>query len=139
MPRPAAHLSRVLAWLVAGACATHAGEVTQFWAPAADQSKLTAGAALMTDYIYRGISYSAHQPSVGTYVDAQYGWLYAYTNFNSVKFSTSPAVEVTMATGIRPTLGPFDFDSARPITTILASSDPICRITGRRTRPSPTS
>jgi hypothetical protein len=61
MPRPAAHLSRVLAWLVAGACATHAGEVTQSWAPAADQSKLTAGAALMTDYIYRGISYSAHR------------------------------------------------------------------------------
>ena len=54
MPRPAAHLGRVLAWLVAGACATHAGEVTQSWAPAADQSKLTAGAALMTDYIYRG-------------------------------------------------------------------------------------
>ena len=27
-----------------------------------------------------------------------------------MKFSTSPAVEVTMATGIRPTLGRFDFD-----------------------------
>ena len=64
----------------------------------------------MTDYLYRGLSYSAHQPSVGTYVDAQYGWFYAYTNFNSVKFSTSPAVEVTVSTGIRPTLGPFDFD-----------------------------
>ena len=64
----------------------------------------------MTDYIYRGLSYSAHQPSVGTYVDAQYGWFYAYTNFNSVKFSTSPAVEVTVSTGIRPTLGRFDFD-----------------------------
>src|SRR5262245_23466689 len=33
-----------------------------------------------------------------------------YTNFNSVRFSTSPAVEVTMAVGARPTLGPFEFD-----------------------------
>ena len=68
------------------------------------------GSVLMSDYIYRGISYSAHQPSVGTYIDAQQGWLYGYTNFNSVRFSTSPAVEVTMAVGARPTLGPFEFD-----------------------------
>jgi hypothetical protein len=27
-----------------------------------------------------------------------------------VRFSTSPAVEVTMAVGARPTLGPFEFD-----------------------------
>src|SRR5262249_50011828 len=58
----------------------------------------------------REISYSARQPSIGTYVDAQQGWLYVYTNFNSVRFSTSPAVEVTMAAGARPTLGPFEFD-----------------------------
>jgi uncharacterized protein (TIGR02001 family) len=103
-------LGRVLAWLVAGACAAHAGEATDPSAAATDQFKLTAGAVLMTDYIYRGLSYSAHQPAVGTYVDAQYGWLYAWTNFNSVKFSTSPAVEVTMAAGIRPKFGPFDFD-----------------------------
>ena len=46
----------------------------------------------MSDYIYRGISYSAHQPALGAYVDA-HGWLYAWTNFNSVKFSTSPAAK----------------------------------------------
>jgi|SRR5215831_14495912 len=59
---------------------------------------------------YRGISYSGHQPSVAAYIDAQQGWLYFYTNFNSVKFSTSPAVEVTVAVGARPTVGPFEFD-----------------------------
>jgi uncharacterized protein (TIGR02001 family) len=64
----------------------------------------------MSDYIYRGISYSAHQPALGAYVDVQHGWLYAWTNFNSVKFSTSPAAELTMAAGIRPTLGSFEFD-----------------------------
>ena len=110
MPRSAAHQKRVLAWLIATSCAAHAGEAANAPAAVPDPFKLTVGSALMTDYVYRGISYSAHQPSVGTYVDALYGWLYAYTNFNSVKFSTSPAVEVTMATGIRPTLGRFDFD-----------------------------
>src|SRR5262249_11264545 len=102
--------TRVFAWLLATACAAHAGEATAAASGAADQFKLMIGSVLMSDYIYRGISYSAHQPSVGTYIDAQQGWLYGYTNFNSVRFSTSPAVEVTMAVGARPTLGPFEFD-----------------------------
>jgi uncharacterized protein (TIGR02001 family) len=100
--------TRVLLWLIAAACSAHADDGTD--TAAAEQAKLTAGAMLMTDYIYRGISYSAHQPAVAAYLDAQYGWLYGYTNFNSVKFSTSPAVEVTMTVGARPTLGPFEFD-----------------------------
>ncbi len=106
----AVHPTRVLACLLATACAAHAGEATDATATAADQSKLTTGAVLMSDYIYRGISYSARQPAVGAYVDAQKGWLYAYTNLNSVKFSTGATIEVTMAAGARPTLGPFDFD-----------------------------
>jgi uncharacterized protein (TIGR02001 family) len=110
MLRLAPHLTRVLAWLVAMACAAHAGEATEAASGTADQFKLMIGSMLMTDYIYRGISYSAHQPSVATYIDAQQGWLYGYTNFNSVRFSTSPAVEVTVAVGARPTLGPFEFD-----------------------------
>ena len=80
MPRPAAHPKRVLAWLIATSCAAHAGEAANAPATVPDPFKLMAGSALMTDYVYRGISYSAHQPSVGTYVDALYGWLYAYTN-----------------------------------------------------------
>jgi uncharacterized protein (TIGR02001 family) len=111
MLRLATHPTRVLAWLIAAACVAHAGETAvDASAAASDQSKLTAGAVLLTDYIYRGISYSAHQPSTGAYIDAQQGWLYAWTNFNSVKFSTSPAVELTMAAGVRPSFGPFDFD-----------------------------
>jgi uncharacterized protein (TIGR02001 family) len=111
MLRLAAHPMRVLAWLIATACVAHAGEpAADASAAAADQSKLPAGAVLLSDYVYRGISYSAHQPSVGAYIEAQQGWLYAWTNFNSVKFSTSPAAELTMAAGMRPTLGKFDFD-----------------------------
>src|SRR5262249_20841680 len=110
MPRLAPRPTHVLAWLLATACAAHAGEATEAASGTADQFKLMVGSLLMTDYIYRGLSYSAHQPSVGTYVDAQQGWLYVYTNFNSVRFSTSPAVELTMAVGARPTRGQFDFD-----------------------------
>jgi uncharacterized protein (TIGR02001 family) len=114
MLRPIAHskrvLKQVLAWLIATSCAAHAGEATESAVTAPAYPKLTAGAVLMSDYIYRGISYSAHQPALGAYVDVQHGWLYAWTNFNSVEFSTSPAAELTMAAGIRPTLGPFEFD-----------------------------
>src|SRR5262245_2788155 len=83
MLRPA-----VLAWLVVSACAARGEEGTDSAGAAAQQLRVTAGAALLTDYIYRGISYSAHQPSIGAFVDVRQGWLYAWTNFNSVKFST---------------------------------------------------
>jgi len=56
------------------------------------------------------LSIAGSQPAAGAYVDAQQGWLYVYTNFNSVRFSTDPAGELTMAAGLRPTLGPFEFD-----------------------------
>src|SRR5215831_8706778 len=104
-PRP----TRVLAWLLASACAAHAGEATEAASGTADQFKLMIGSMLMSDYIYRGISYSAHQPRsrpISTPNRVGYG----YTNFNSVRFSTSPAVEVTVTVGARPTLGPFEFD-----------------------------
>jgi uncharacterized protein (TIGR02001 family) len=109
MPRRAAPSMAVL-WLIALAGAAPADEATTTSSAAADPSKLTAGAVLMSDYIYRGISYSQHQPSVGTYIEGQYSLLYAWTNFNSVKLSTSPAAELTMAVGVRPTLGTFEFD-----------------------------
>src|SRR5262245_4148159 len=51
----AAHSTRLLAWLVAMvACAAHAEEAKESTAAPADQSKVTVGAMLMTDYIYRG-------------------------------------------------------------------------------------
>ena len=56
MLRLAPHLMRVLAWLLATACAAHAGEATESASGTADQFKLMIGSMLMTDYIYRGIS-----------------------------------------------------------------------------------
>ena len=51
MLRLAPHLTRVLAWLVATACAAHAGEATEAASGTADQFKLMIGSMLMTDYI----------------------------------------------------------------------------------------
>jgi len=51
-PRP----TRVLAWLLATACAAHAGEATEAASATADQFKLMIGSMLMSDYIYRGSS-----------------------------------------------------------------------------------
>jgi hypothetical protein len=50
MPHFLAPPMRVLAWLIVVACSAHADEAND----TADQSKLTAGAMLMSDYIYRG-------------------------------------------------------------------------------------
>jgi hypothetical protein len=46
----------VLAWLLATACAAHAGEATEAASATTDQFKLTIGSVLMSDYIFRGIS-----------------------------------------------------------------------------------
>jgi len=54
MLRLAPHLTRILAWLVATACAAHAGEATEAASGTADQFKLMIGSMLMSDYIYRG-------------------------------------------------------------------------------------
>ena len=110
MSRLDTHLLRVFAWLIAIAGAAPAGEMADASAGATSEPKLTAGASLLSDYVYRGISYSAHQPSTGAFIEAQQGWLYSWLNFNSVKFSTLPAVELTAAAGLRATLAAFYFD-----------------------------
>jgi hypothetical protein len=67
MPQLPARPLRVLAWLIATACSAHAGEDGP---TAADPSKLTAGAMLMTDYIYRGLRPLDAPPDVGKHHDA---------------------------------------------------------------------
>src|SRR5262245_15391459 len=48
MLRLAPHLTRILAWLVATACAAHAGEATEAASGTADQFKLMIGSMLTT-------------------------------------------------------------------------------------------
>jgi len=70
MLRPIAHSKRVLkrvllAWLIATSCAAHAGEATESAVTAPAYPKLTAGAVLMSDYIYRGISSHKASRNIG--------------------------------------------------------------------------
>jgi len=79
------------------------------------------GAGLTTDYIFRGITQSNHQPSVAAHGELRYNvtdaWqLYAGVSGESIKFSPSyypvgsPAMELDGDAGVRGTFGAFSFD-----------------------------
>jgi len=73
------------------------------------------GAKLSSDYLFRGITQSNHQPSVSAYGELRFNALenlqfYAGTAAASVKLPTSPALELDGFFGVRPTFGPIAFD-----------------------------
>jgi uncharacterized protein (TIGR02001 family) len=73
------------------------------------------GGALMSDYIFRGITQSNHQPSVAAYFEPRYNvnkdlQLYVGTSAESISFSNRAAAEVDVYGGIRPTFGAAAFD-----------------------------
>jgi hypothetical protein len=73
------------------------------------------GAALMNDYIFRGITQSNHKPSVAAYFEARYNvndslQLYIGTAGESISFPNRAAAEIDLYAGIRPTFGAFAFD-----------------------------
>jgi uncharacterized protein (TIGR02001 family) len=73
------------------------------------------GGALMSDYIFRGVTQSNHQPSVAAYFEPRYNvnkdlQLYVGTSAESISFSNRAAAEVDVYGGIRPTFGPAAFD-----------------------------
>jgi hypothetical protein len=73
------------------------------------------GAALMNDYIFRGITQSNHKPSVAGYFEGRYNFndsLQAYvgTSGESISFPNRAAAEIDVYGGIRPTFGAWAFD-----------------------------
>jgi uncharacterized protein (TIGR02001 family) len=73
------------------------------------------GSAIMSDYIFRGVTQSNHKPSVAAYFEPRYNinpnlQLYAGTSFESISFANRAAAEVDVYGGIRPTFGAFAFD-----------------------------
>ncbi len=76
---------------------------------------LAFGSALMTDYVFRGISQSARHPSVAAYFEPRYNinsdWqLYAGISGESIKFANNAAAEIDFYGGVRPTFGPLALD-----------------------------
>jgi len=73
------------------------------------------GGGLMTDYVFRGVTQSAHHPSVMAYFEPRYNidpnWqLYAGISGESIKFANNAAAEIDFYGGVRPTFGPVAFD-----------------------------
>lgn len=73
------------------------------------------GGAVMNDYVWRGITQSAHKPSVAAYFEPRYNvapniQLYAGISGESIKFPNNAAAEIDLYGGIRPTIGPIAFD-----------------------------
>jgi len=84
-------------------------------APVVSPWDIAFGAALMNDYIFRGITQSNHKPSVAGYFEGRYNFndsLQAYVGVagESISFPNRAAAEIDVYGGIRPTFGAFAFD-----------------------------
>jgi Bacterial protein of unknown function (Gcw_chp) len=84
--------------------------------PAAfDPWDIAFGAAVMNDYIFRGITQSNHQPSVAAYFEPRFNLnkdlqLYVGTSGESISFANHAAAEVDVYGGVRPTFGAVALD-----------------------------
>ena len=84
-------------------------------APAFDPWDVAFGGAIMSDYIFRGVTQSNHQPSVAAYFEPRYNvtkdlQLYVGVSAESISFANRAAAEVDVYGGIRPTFGAWAFD-----------------------------
>jgi len=73
------------------------------------------GAAVMTDYNFRGITQSNHRPSVNAYFEPRYNFnanwqIYAGVGGYSIEFPNNAAAEIDIYGGIRPTFDKLAFD-----------------------------
>jgi uncharacterized protein (TIGR02001 family) len=73
------------------------------------------GAGITSDYIFRGITQSNHQPSVNAYFEPRYNvnkdfQLYAGIAGSSISFPNRAAAEIDLYAGFRPTFGPLALD-----------------------------
>jgi hypothetical protein len=76
---------------------------------------LAFGAAVMTDYNFRGISQSNRKPAVNAYFEPRYNLapnlqLYAGVGGYSIELPNNAAAEVDIYGGVRPTFGPLALD-----------------------------
>jgi uncharacterized protein (TIGR02001 family) len=84
-------------------------------APIVSPWDIAFGSAIMSDYIFRGITQSAHKPSVAAYFEPRYNFnpnLQAYIGVagESIDFPNHAAAEIDIYGGIRPTFGKLALD-----------------------------
>lgn len=68
------------------------------------------GAKVMSDYISRGITQTAHRPGASVYGELRYGWFYAGVQPWAVRLPTNPLAELDVYAGIRPVWGALTLD-----------------------------
>ena len=83
--------------------------------PAFEAWDFAFGSALMSDYVFRGVTQSNHKPSVVAYFEPRYNvtkdvQLYIGAGGASISFPNRAAAEIDIYGGIRPTFGIFAFD-----------------------------
>jgi hypothetical protein len=83
--------------------------------PAFDPWDIAFGSAIMSDYVFRGVTQSNHQGSVAAYFEPRYNFtkdvqLYVGVAGESISFANRAAAEIDIYGGIRPTIGMFAFD-----------------------------
>jgi hypothetical protein len=83
--------------------------------PAFEPWDIAFGSGIVSDYLFRGVTQSAHKPSVAAYFEPRYNvnkdlQLYVGTSAESISFPNRAAAEVDIYGGIRPTVGMFAFD-----------------------------
>ncbi len=76
---------------------------------------ISFGGGLMTDYVWRGVTQSGHNPSATAFFEPRYNinsnWqLYAGVSGESIHFANSAAAEIDFYGGVRPTFGPLAMD-----------------------------
>src|SRR5271156_4371274 len=80
-----------------------------------DPWDIAFGGAVMSDYVFRGITQSNHQPSVTAYFEPRYNinkdvQFYIGTSVESISFANHAAAEVDVYGGVRPTFGAVALD-----------------------------
>ena len=82
---------------------------------AASPWDLAFGAAVMNDYIFRGVTQSNHRVSGAAYVEPRYNvnpnlQLYVGAAFETISFPNNAKAELDLYGGVRPTFGPIALD-----------------------------
>jgi uncharacterized protein (TIGR02001 family) len=111
-------IAAIAAFALATGSASAADLVTKakpIAAPEPSAWDLAFGSAIASDYIFRGVTQSNHQPSVAAYFEPRYNinkdnQLYAGIGGASISFPNRAAGEVDFYAGYRPTFDKFAFD-----------------------------
>ena len=98
-------MTKIACVVMALSCSTTSG-----WAADMKVLNIAFGAALMSDYNFRGITQSNHKPSAAAYFEPRYNFSnslqgYVGVSGESIAFPNRAAAEVDFYAGIRTTFG----------------------------------